>query len=374
MSKGKAPIIESNLVTLTPMEARDLLVEMMRANIKTPVMLVGPPGAGKSSIVHQAAAIAGRHSVADIRLSQLGLLDLRGLPYTVEQSFETTYQNVKSKVTEMVTRTAVPSMFPRTPGGVVFFDEMNMAVPTIVGVTQQILLDRRLGENYTVPEDTFMCAAGNRKQDMAAIHNLPQPVNNRMYHIEVTTSVEDFARYAIETGNIDPNVVAFIRTRPNLLMQFDKESPTWPSPRAWEKASDLYRHNIRGGDVTMAVGPGPAGEFRKFITIIEQLPQIESILSGAEKNFKFPAEQEPDKRWAMTTAMAAAIKSAAELDRALRWVTSKNSEWIVFMLADFIARPKTDKVNPQEILMELSRNPENQEYMQSIMSANIRIR
>ena len=51
-----------------------------RGGAHTPVMLWGPPGAGKSQLVAQAAA---RHGapVIDVRLAQMEPTDLRGIPF-----------------------------------------------------------------------------------------------------------------------------------------------------------------------------------------------------------------------------------------------------------------------------------------------------
>src|SRR5690606_31535301 len=46
---------------------------------RTPVMLWGAPGIGKSSVVHQVASELGR-KVVDLRLAQLEPTDLRGVP------------------------------------------------------------------------------------------------------------------------------------------------------------------------------------------------------------------------------------------------------------------------------------------------------
>ena len=45
----------------------------------TPVMLWGPPGIGKSSLIHQISAELSR-KVLDLRLAQLEPTDLRGVP------------------------------------------------------------------------------------------------------------------------------------------------------------------------------------------------------------------------------------------------------------------------------------------------------
>jgi len=48
-------------------------------NNNTPIMLWGPPGIGKSSLIHQISAEMNRE-VLDLRLAQLEPTDLRGVP------------------------------------------------------------------------------------------------------------------------------------------------------------------------------------------------------------------------------------------------------------------------------------------------------
>lgn len=367
-------IKEDSLLVLSPMEARDLLVHLMNADIPTPVMLHGPPGVGKTSIVYQAAALAGRSQISDVRLSQLSPLDIRGLPITKEQVFDTIFRGKKSVLSDIVTTSAVPGMFPRNEGGLLFLDELTNAVPAIMALIQQILLEGRMGDAYTVPERTFMIAAGNRKQDRAATFSITQPVNNRMYHIEIKTSVDDFARYALETGKVHEHIVAFLRARPNLLFKFDEYASTWPSPRMWEKASDLYRANVPTRQLQMAVGIGPAREFSKFVTIIGKLPRIEGIMNGTEQHFKFPPENEPDQQWAMVTALANQISTTEHLRNAVHWIDYTNREWIRILLTDFKVRPPTDSFKPAKIMMGLRDDPRTQQLVREIVSSFSNVR
>ena len=64
---------------MTPLELTPYLSTLLRHDIKLSLMLWGPPGIGKSSIVAAAAETAGMDLV-DLRLSQLAPTDLRGLP------------------------------------------------------------------------------------------------------------------------------------------------------------------------------------------------------------------------------------------------------------------------------------------------------
>jgi MoxR-like ATPase len=159
---------------MKPLDLADFLDGIIRHQLKISTMIWGPPGIGKSSIVRQAAET---HSLAciDLRLSQLAPTDLRGLPVADAG----------------VARWYPPEFLPREGSGILFLDELNLAPPTMQGMAQQLILDRRVG-SYTVPEEWFIWAAGNRKEDLAAVYDMPAPLANRFLHLEVEP---DFDRY-----------------------------------------------------------------------------------------------------------------------------------------------------------------------------------
>jgi len=64
---------------MTPSELYIELSQMAKQRIRCSVMIWGPPGVGKSSIVEQVATANGMQ-IIDLRLSQLAPTDLRGLP------------------------------------------------------------------------------------------------------------------------------------------------------------------------------------------------------------------------------------------------------------------------------------------------------
>ena len=116
-----------------------------------PAFVWGPPGIGKSSIVHSVARQAGM-SVIDLRASLLDPTDLRGIPAIVDGR-------------------AVwcpPAFLPKEgeSPGVLFLDEINAAPPLVQASLYQLVLDRRVGE-YVLPAGWWIVAAGNRQKDRA---------------------------------------------------------------------------------------------------------------------------------------------------------------------------------------------------------------
>ncbi|MCX6366066.1 MAG: MoxR family ATPase, partial [Armatimonadetes bacterium] len=129
---------------MTPRELRTYLDRLVAERLFLSVMLWGPPGVGKSSIVAQVAASQGLDFV-DVRLSQLAPTDLRGLPVPDHES--------------RVSRWSAPEFLLQTSGrgGILFLDELNMAPPPMQGIAQQLLLDRKVG-SYAAPDGWFIWA------------------------------------------------------------------------------------------------------------------------------------------------------------------------------------------------------------------------
>ncbi|MFM8874145.1 MAG: AAA family ATPase, partial [Phycisphaerales bacterium] len=116
---------------MTPRALSSYLTTILSHDLRLSLMIWGPPGIGKSSIVSQAADSAGLEFI-DVRLSQLAPTDLRGLP-------------VPERLDDGggIARWYPPEFLPRGGRGVLFLDELNMAAPTMQGVAQQLILDHR---------------------------------------------------------------------------------------------------------------------------------------------------------------------------------------------------------------------------------------
>ncbi len=196
------------------------------------------------------------------------------------------------------------------------------------GMAQQLILDRRVG-SYEVPDGWFIWAAGNRKEDRAAVFEMPAPLGNRFIHLEVEPDLDSFKAYALATG-MHEQVIAFVAFRPQLLHKMDGQQPAWPSPRSWAMASDLHRVGL---DIAPAVGSAAATEFRAFVQLYEQLPDFERILAGQGGGVAFPAE--PSVRYALIVGLVARAREAREAYHAFKWLAQvAEPEWVQLCAVD----------------------------------------
>lgn len=296
---------------MTPAELATYLDGLIRNNIKLSTMIWGPPGIGKSSIVAQTAA---SHELAfiDLRLSQLAPTDLRGLPVAENG----------------VSRWYPPEFLPREGKGILFLDELNLAPPAMQGMAQQLILDRQV-RSYRVPEGWFIWAAGNRKEDMAAVYDMPSPLANRFLHLEVEPDFESFKRYAWAYG-IHEQIIAFLAFRPGLLHKLAPQQNAWPSPRSWAMASQLHQANL---SVESAVGTATAHEFKAFVALYASVPNLEAILQGTGEDIPFPSE--PSLGYATVIGLTSRAKQAQAAYYAFRWlVRAAKPEWVQLCAID----------------------------------------
>ncbi len=296
---------------MNPSELKTYLNNLIAKNLQISTMIWGPPGIGKSSIVSQ---IAREHEIdfVDVRLSQLAPTDLRGLPVAEDG----------------ISKWFPPEFLPRSGKGILFLDELNMAPPAMQGVAQQLILDRRVG-SYTVPDGWYVWAAGNRKEDRAAVFDMPAPLANRFLHLEVQSDFDSFKAYALEK-RLHEQIIAFLSFRSTLLHKIDPHQPAFPTPRSWEMASALH---YVGLDIAPAVGTGATAEFTAYLQVYQNLPDLISILEGKGDKIGFP--KEPSARYATAIGLTVRAADAKQAQNAFKWLSEKaTTEWVQFFATD----------------------------------------
>ncbi len=324
---------------MTPSNLKAYLDNLIRKNLLLSTMIWGSPGIGKSSIVEQLTKEHGIDFV-DVRLSQLAPTDLRGLP-VAEDGISKWYP---------------PEFLPRGGKGILFLDELNMAPPAMQGVAQQLILDRRVG-SYIVPEGWFVWAAGNRKEDRAAVFDMPTPLANRFLHLEVKPDFDSFKAYALET-DVHEQIIAFLSFRSTLLHKIDPQQPAWPSPRSWVMASLLH---YAGLNIAPAVGIGTTAEFAAFIALYETLPNLTPILEGNGDRIPFPTE--PSARYATAIGLTVRVTDANQAYNAFTWLSKvATAEWVQLFTVDLF-RVMRSKGHMGVLAKLVEKDPNLQKFM-----------
>lgn len=291
--------------------------------IHRPVMLWGPPGIGKSDLVHQVGMFT-EHDVWEMRLSIMDPTEVKGI----------LFPNTKTKEANWF----FPDTLPKKGKGILFLDEINTAPPAVQAAAYQLVLNRRLGE-YVLPKDWRIVAAGNRMGDRGVTYAMPSPLANRFIHLDLDPDLDDWCLWAMKNGVANENI-AFLRFKPDLLHKFDPATNprAFPSPRTWVFVDEISKLNLPPAlefeAVKGAVGEGPASERAAFLKTLKHMPKIDEILLNPEK-VKVP--EEPSVLYALSTALAN-VSSENNFDRLMIYVDRMPKEFQVVTVRTAIKR------------------------------------
>ena len=295
-----------------------------------PLMVWGPPGVGKSSIMRAVAESLGIGFI-DIRLAQREPVDIRGLPVPTDNGV--VWQ--------------VSAEWPRDPKsrGIILFDEITAADRSLQVAAYEFILDRRLGNLYSVPDGWYICAAGNRVEDRAVAGTMSSALANRFMHVELQADVEDWIAWAVAQG-LHPSVTGFIRYRPTLLFHQEDENLErgWPTPQAWERvARMLLALDGRGDDlvgkaVYGLVGDSAGVEFLAFHQMNESFTDVLRMMLDPSATITIP--EKADRKYAVVAAVyhlwrgENAADAKARLDGFFRICLALTSDFACLAMTD----------------------------------------
>lgn len=219
--------------SVTLKQAREL-VEAVAADQS--VLLLSPPGLGKSHTVQQAAANAGL-PCKSLLGTQIAPEDVSGIPRIVGE------RSVFCPPRVLLPESNEPFCL--------FLDELPACAPDVQKAFYSLLLERRVGE-FPLPDGTWVVAAGNRTEDRALVRAMSLALVNRVFLINVRGDVKEWLIWAKANG-IRSEVLAFITYVPASLMRsVPREPAPFSTPRAWASLSRLLDLAEQRGSLTAA--------------------------------------------------------------------------------------------------------------------------
>lgn len=196
---------------------------------------------------------------------------------------------------------------------VVFFDEINNALPSIQGMAFNIVLDREVNGIWKLPDNARIVAAGNDTQDSLAAQQLAAPFFNRFAHVYIHTTTEKWLKWARE-NKIHPAIYAYIAYKKGetLRSKYDGEKPN-ADPRKWEMASKMLYTTGRPEMLRALIGEDITEEFVQFCG--QPLITLEDVLSGNYSDRELE-KLNTAQRYATTVGLTQAAEEHLETVRA----------------------------------------------------------
>jgi len=309
--------------TLSPNKAKNSIKHAIKK--QRPIFIWGPPGIGKSDIVHQIGEYMDAQ-VIDVRLSLWEPTDIKGIPYYA----------ANDNTMKWAPPVELPSKeFAKKHKAIILFlDEMNSAAPAVQAAAYQLILNRKVG-TYALPDNVYIVAAGNREADKGVTYRMPAPLANRFVHLELAVDFDDWFQWAVD-NNIHKDVVGYLTFSKKDLYDFDPKSPSrsFATPRSWSFVSELLEDELDEETTTDlvsgAVGEGLAIKFVAHRKVAAQMPNPTDILSGKVKELK---TKEISAMYSLTVSLCYELKEAS--DKGDKKFDNKVDKFLRFMMDNF---------------------------------------
>jgi hypothetical protein len=220
--------------------------------------------------------------------------------------------------------------------GILLIDELPQAGNAEQKILANLIQAREIHGKKLKP-GWMIVATGNRASDRAGANRVLSHLKDRVNELEYEASLDDWCNFALERG-VATEVIAFLRFRPNLLLDFDAQREKNPTPRGWVEGvaaslgvvpPEAEFETIKGD-----VGEGAAAEFLGFLRIFRKLPNPDVVLMSP-KTHELPTDP------ATCYALAGAIATRASKDnfeRIVQVAERMAPEYMVLTIRDSIRR------------------------------------
>lgn len=223
-----------------------------------PVLLMGPPGIGKTQIMEQIASECGIGLVS-YTITHHTRQSAVGLPMIKTEEFDgKEYSVTEYTMSEIISGVykAVKEQGHRE--GILFIDEINCVSETLIPTMLQFLQCKTFG-NQKVPEGWIIVAAGNPPEFNRSVREFDMVTYDRLRVINIDADLEVWREYARER-EIHNAILSYLDIRPQNFysVMADVDGLKFVTARGWEDMSSLmYVYEELG----ISINAGVVGEF-----------------------------------------------------------------------------------------------------------------
>lgn len=214
---------------------------LIPAERQRPLLLIGPPGIGKTAIMEQAARECGVNLVSytithHTRQSAIGLPFLSEREYGGKKETVTSYSmsEIIASVYDQIKKSGVQE-------GILFLDEINCVSETLAPTMLQFLQYKTFG-THKLPEGFVIVTAGNPPQYNKSVREFDIVTLDRIRRLDIQEDLDVWKKYAAEAG-IHGAVMAYLDIRKDHFysIRTDVEHRYFVTARGWEDLSRTIR-------------------------------------------------------------------------------------------------------------------------------------
>ena len=206
-----------------------------------PILLIGPPGIGKTQIMEQIATECGVGLVA-YTITHHTRQSAVSLPMITQE----TYEGETYSVTEYTMSEIIASVYRcmREQGkkeGILFIDEINCVSETLTPAMLQFLQCKTFG-NRAVPQGWIIVAAGNPPEYNKSVRDFDMVTLDRVRSIDVEADLDIWMNYAADR-HIHGVILSYLQLRRKNFyrIETDVDGLRFVTARGWEDLGVLMQ-------------------------------------------------------------------------------------------------------------------------------------
>ncbi len=206
-----------------------------------PLLLIGPPGIGKTAIMEQAAQELGVNLVA-YTITHHTRQSAIGLPYISKKS----YGGKEYSVTEYTMSEIIAAMYEQIEKsgireGILFLDEINCVSETLAPTMLQFLQYKSFG-SHRIPEGFVIVTAGNPPEYNKSVRDFDIVTLDRVRRIDIQEDFPVWKEYAYRAG-VHGAVLAYLDIKKDNFYAIHQElgGKRFATARGWEDLSRILK-------------------------------------------------------------------------------------------------------------------------------------
>lgn len=287
IKRAKQEIKDSIQAYLLKNEYGEYVIPVIR---QRPILLIGPPGIGKTQIMEQIAQECKIGLVA-YTITHHTRQSAIGLPFISKKE----YGGVEHAVTEYTMSEIVASIYDEMEKtglkeGILFIDEINCVSETLAPAMLQFLQCKTFG-NHAIPQGWIIVAAGNPPEYNKSVREFDLVTLDRVKKIDVTADFSVWKEYAYQ-AEVHPAIISYLNLRRQYfyIMETTVDGKMFATPRGWEDLSrllEVYEKLDKPVDREVVLQyiqyPKAAKDFANYLELYRKYQtdyQIEAVLTG----------------------------------------------------------------------------------------------
>lgn len=358
-----------------------------------PVLLIGPPGIGKTAIMEQIAAEL-NVGLVSYSMTHHTRQSALGLPFITHQEFEG-YEYEMSEYTMSEIIGAIYSLMRETGvrEGILFLDEINCVSETLAPCMLQFLQYKVFGQ-HQIPQGWIVVTAGNPPEYNKSVRDFDIVTWDRLKRIDVKADYDVWKEYASEKG-VHPSVLTYLAARKRDFYKVEStvDGKHFVTARGWDDLSEMIKlyeaHDLKVDEMLISQyiqTPKIAKDFAIYYDLFQKYRsdyKIDAILAGkAGEDVLFRAQRaQMDERMSflglLFDAVTGRLRETCEKEDMLDLLTPVLKEVKLIMigetLTDTPAEALENQIARQQELLDKGRkaaafSPNKQKAMQRMIA------